>query len=204
MTEPIIINGVSVPRPARLPLVVGDRVRLRDGYTAKINEDDRSGVPWFMRLQNGKKYWKTASGISLNSETDIMEILTPKPNYPMPSQTASPQPGEVWTMEVEVTSNDGRWCDVNVPGNGLHTVETRHLKSRVRAAAPKVEVRPGMLIRGLRGDQGVDVVMRVSGRELEVCTADAESAMMAFQGLAPEAEVRWPWEPESAWRRVTL
>lgn len=288
MNDPIIINGVSVPRPDRLPLVVGDRVRLRDGYTTKIHGHDGSSTPWIVELRYGERYWKNESGISHNSATDIMEILTPKPDYPMPTAKpdidlrtchpddvlvlsdgktetrvrfgdgsvgkgewssdepeprdwlwragairpldgdwnyhangtayntqwrvlriekaqTTPQPGEVWTMEVKIIhvannlpTQDPKNVRVEYGDGQRDWIDPKLLKSCVCAAAPKVEVRPGMLVRGVAG--GIGTITEVSSTGATVISRDLPPV---HGHLLDGAEVRWPWEPESAWRRVS-
>lgn len=69
------------------------------------------------------------------------------------------------------------------------------------------ELKRGMLIRNLRGiDIGVDVVLDVKGAskeddEIRVATENNPDGIN--QILIADAEIRWPWEPETAWRRVT-
>lgn len=68
------------------------------------------------------------------------------------------------------------------------------------------EIKRGMLIRELREADDIDVVLDAgeaarTGDELLVATKNHPGGLV--QTLTTCAEVRWPWEPETAWRRVT-
>lgn len=79
-------------------------------------------------------------------------------------------------------------------------------KPEIKPAPVGQEVKPGMLIRNLRfGKNTTDSVLCAgngSGRtELFVATEEYPSGI--GQWVTGDAEVRWPWEPETAWRRVS-
>ena len=67
------------------------------------------------------------------------------------------------------------------------------------------KIKRGMLIRNLRETDDVDLVLSAKGAAkaddaLLVATRHNQSGVT--QHLTDYAEVRWPWEPETAWRRV--
>ena len=69
----------------------------------------------------------------------------------------------------------------------------------------KRKIMPGMLIRNLCNSNEIDVVLSTPSTEdlqgvLTVATKMNNGGVMQY--LTLDAEVRWPWDPETAWVRV--
>lgn len=58
----------------------------------------------------------------------------------------------------------------------------------------KTIIKPGMLIRGLRGEDGVDTVLSVDADRHAVFVASKNNPSGIHHRYAGTEEVRWPWE----------
>lgn len=67
------------------------------------------------------------------------------------------------------------------------------------------KIMPGMLIRNLRDPVEIDVVLsppRIEDLHGELTVANKRNNRGVKQYLTLDAQVRWPWDPETAWVRV--
>lgn len=67
------------------------------------------------------------------------------------------------------------------------------------------KIKRGMLIRNLRETDETDVVLDANGaskKDDEIIVATKNHPDGLIQRTTSVAEIRWPWETETAWRRV--